>query len=272
MPFLGEKLRYKRMAIGLSLKEAAKQSGIKRKYVEALEQEDVLSFRDKKTVIDNLEKYAAVLNLNRDEIMEEFEYLWSDSSTAKAYLQKRYSRGGKNLFSGDRKMIAYGAAVLSAALFLSIGGYLVWGSLSEQAEQAGLTPPVEELEEPGPGSPGMEEYLHDEQEPDSEMPLETKETPVQTAQNELDLEPDCESEEPADPAEVEEQDHSEESEKSEPEKKDPDTEFEDIGISVPRTDGNMHLLLTGFYFIASGILLLIGLQVFCPCRDQYMKR
>lgn len=138
MPFMGEKLRYKRMSQGLTIKEVAKKSKTKKRHLEALEKEDVLIFKDKQTIIEILKKYAAVLELDQEEIMEEFEHLWSDSSTAKAYLQKKYKRGSRTVFCGDKRMIAYGAAAVFAALFLSVGGFMIWGGLGLNGDNSEL--------------------------------------------------------------------------------------------------------------------------------------
>ncbi len=150
MPFMGEKLRYKRMSQGLTIKAASKKSKTKKRHLEALEKEDVLVFKDKQTIIEILEKYTAALNLDREEILEEFEHLWSDSSTAKAYLQKKYKRNSRGIFCGDRRMIAYGAAAVFAALFLSVGGFMIWGGFGLNGVDSELvTYSAENAEEDG---------------------------------------------------------------------------------------------------------------------------
>ncbi len=59
---------------------------------------------------------------------------------------------------------------------------------------------------------------------------------------------------------------------AEAEKKDHITEFVEMDVSVPRTDGDMNLLYTGLYFIGSGIILLFGLNYFNPASGKKITR
>lgn len=255
MPFLGEKLRHKRMAMGFSLKEAAKKSGLKRKQAEALEREDVLSFRDKNAVIESLTRYASTLDLGRGEIIDEFEYLWSDSSTAKAYLQRSYGKSGRGIFGTDRKLVDYGVAAVLAALFLSAGGYMIWGSFGEHDVPDGLiASPVEESEKQDAVKKEMEGPFIDREnneveqvagEQDKTDPEDiTRETdPVLVSQNNSEKKSEQDKEPEVEP---------------EPDKEQVIADLEEEGESVPRTGGNINLLLTGFSFIVSGLMLLFS--------------
>lgn len=186
MPGLGNKLRIKRLAMGLSPRDAAKMSGIKQKYVWALEEEDVLKFPDKDAVVESIEAYSSALGLEIAEMTGEFEKLWSDAGTAKMYMQQKYNRKGFFAIFGENKTLGYGAIALAAVLFLSLGGYMVWGNFfapDEPEDYIIATPDEAELEEveevvvseesnedPAAGlSPGMGTEDGEEEEPQAEV-------------------------------------------------------------------------------------------------------
>lgn len=306
MPFMGEKLRYKRMSLGLTVKAAAKKSKTKKSHLEALEKEDVLVFKDKQTIIEILEKYTAALNLDREEIMEEFEHLWSDSSTAKAYLQKKYKRDSRGIFYGDRRMIAYGAAAIFAALFLSVGGFMIWGVFGLNGDNSELiTTSAENPEEQeanldeaglyvsgGPGEVNDDSFLKtnkeygvledsEEQEAvftgeelsfghsDSSEPAELPEKALY-AQAEADLE-DQPQEEIEDPIikEISEETRAENDNSNGEDKQEVIADFEGQGASVPRTDGDYGLIYTGISFIVCGLMLLVCTTKLC---HNYLSR
>ncbi len=128
MPGLGNKLRIKRLAMGLSPRDAAKMAGIKQKYVWALEEEEILKFPDRDAVLESVKAYSGALGLEQAEMLGEFEKLWSDAGTAKIYMQQKYNRKGVFAIIGDNKSLGYGAAALAAVMVLSLGGYMVWGN------------------------------------------------------------------------------------------------------------------------------------------------
>lgn len=128
MPGLGNKLRIKRLAMGLSPRDAAKMAGIKQKYVWALEEEEILKFPDRDAVLESVKAYSGALGLEQAEMLDEFEKLWSDAGTAKIYMQQKYNRKGVFAIIGDNKSLGYGAAALAAVMVLSLGGYMVWGN------------------------------------------------------------------------------------------------------------------------------------------------
>jgi len=126
LPGLGSKLRIKRLALGLSLKDASRKTRIKQKELDALEEEEVLKFKDKETALDQVKTYSAVLGLDRSEILADFESLWSDSNTAKAYMQQQHKRENRFAAFREQKLLGYGAAVAAAAILLSVGGFMFW--------------------------------------------------------------------------------------------------------------------------------------------------
>jgi cytoskeletal protein RodZ len=128
VPGFGSKLMLKRLALGFSLRDAAKMSGLKQKQLRALEDEDLLRFRDKDHISEMLITYAAVLDLNKAEILKELELIWSDSSTAKNYMQQKYNKSKEGKRFGDNPLVFYSIAVGAAALLLSVGGYFYWNN------------------------------------------------------------------------------------------------------------------------------------------------
>ncbi len=129
MPGFGSKLMLKRLAMGFSLRDAAKMSGLKQKQLRALEDEDLLRFRDKDQIEELLKTYAATLDLNKAEIQKDLELVWSDSSTAKNYMQQEYNKTKKDNLFGDSPLVGYSIAVGAAVLLLSVGGYFYWSNI-----------------------------------------------------------------------------------------------------------------------------------------------
>ncbi len=130
MPGFGSKLMLKRLALGFSLRDAAKMSGLKQKQLRALEDEDLLRFRDKDHIAELLITYAATLDLNKVDMQKELELVWSDSSTAKNYMQQKYNKSKEGKRFGDNPLIGYSIAVGAAVLLLSVGGYLYWNNIA----------------------------------------------------------------------------------------------------------------------------------------------
>ncbi len=259
MAAFGYKLRHKRMAMGLSLKDAAKQAKIKQKYLKALEDEDVLKFSDKAKIIVLIRQYAYVLNLDEKEVLNDFNILWSDSSTAKAYLQQSFSKNKKGVL-GERKVFAYGSVALAALLFLSVGSYLVWSNLFDQDDPRDmyLSSAEEEtdIEENGTtehdSHDEMEENIYASHDEEPDEPGEAKAEEGIRDEEGID-------EEVIKDEEVEvEADEEKKEEKEENETKETTASYEQAGSPVPRTDGDKHLIYTGGYFIIAGLLLLLS--------------
>lgn len=131
MPGLGSKLRIKRLALGLSLKDVSRKTRIKQKELEALEEEEILKFKDKESALDHVKTYSAALGLDRSEILTDFEYLWSDSTTVNAYMQQQHKRENRFAAFREQKLLGYGAAVAAVAIFLSVGGYVFWNNFHD---------------------------------------------------------------------------------------------------------------------------------------------
>ena len=130
MPGFGSKLMLKRLALGFSLRDAAKMSGLKQKQLRALEDEDLLCFRDKGQISEMLMTYAATLDLNKAEILKELELVWSDSNTAKNYMQQKYNKSKEGKLFGNNPLVGYSIAVGAAVLLLSVGGYFYWNNIA----------------------------------------------------------------------------------------------------------------------------------------------
>jgi transcriptional regulator with XRE-family HTH domain len=126
LPGFGNKLKYKRLAMGLSLKDAARKVKVNHKQLKALEEEEILSFAGKDRAADLLIKCASAFGLNQAELLSDLDLLWSDANTAKAYLQQRFQKQHRGRFFKDRRPAVYGAVAAAAVLFLSAGGYLCW--------------------------------------------------------------------------------------------------------------------------------------------------
>lgn len=150
MPGLGSKLRIKRLAMGLSPRDAARQAGIKQKYIWALEDEEILKFSDKTMVADSVKAYATALGLDQAELLSDFEKLWSDAGTAKLYMQQKYNRKGLFAALSENKTLGYGIAAAAAAILIFFGGYLAWGNFINQGgpdDDLAVAVPVEETVE-----------------------------------------------------------------------------------------------------------------------------
>ncbi|MGM0651601.1 MAG: helix-turn-helix domain-containing protein [Bacillota bacterium] len=177
LPGIGNKLRIKRLALGLSLKDVSRKTRIKQKALEALEEEEILKFKDKVDVLEHIKSYASALGLNSTEVLADFEKLWSDSSTAKAYMQQQYNRENRFAFLKEQKFLSYGAVIAAFALFLSFGGYLFWNNYfvpnepeqyeAVSADEMGLEESAEEepvKEKPVVEDPDLEEPIVAERE------------------------------------------------------------------------------------------------------------
>ncbi len=130
MPGFGSKLMLKRLALGFTFRDVAKMSGLKQKQLRALEDEELMRFRDQEQIAGLLTTYAATLGLNKAEIIKDLELVWSDSSSAKNYMQQKYNKSKNSKFFGDNPFIGYGIAVGAAALLLSVGGYFYWNNIT----------------------------------------------------------------------------------------------------------------------------------------------
>ena len=134
MPGLGSKLRIKRLALGLSLKDVSRKTKIKQKELDALEEEEVLKLKDKETALEHVKAYSVILGLDRAELLADFEKLWSDSSTANAYMQQQHMRENRFAAFREHKLLSYGAVVAVFAILLSVGGYMFWNNFFDSGD------------------------------------------------------------------------------------------------------------------------------------------
>lgn len=124
MKGFADSLISERTAQGLSVKEAAKKSGLKVKTIKALEEEDMLKFKNKEEALLALKAYGTALGLEEAALLFSFNRQWSDVSAAKTFMQQKH-REEKSFFAGGRA--ARLALVLGAlVVFAGAGGYYFW--------------------------------------------------------------------------------------------------------------------------------------------------
>ncbi len=278
MPGIGNKLRVKRLSLGLSLRDASKKTRIKQKELEALEEEEVLRFKDKETAVEHVKTYAGFLDLDHTEILSDFENLWSDSSTANAYMQQQHDRENKFSALKDNKLMGYGAVVAAVALFLSVGGYLFWNNFfaTEEPEEYYATSAEEVASEESAVGEAVEE----------EVVAEEVDQPVADEQNSNDLEDEAVlqeehtnneeevndyvasavDDENADQANENANDDREELALEEEEEEEQEQEQEQEEEQIASADDNGLPQTDGFaYFLWFGILtFIVGLALFLP--------
>ncbi len=265
MAGFGDKLRYKRMGMGLTVKEASKKAKIKQKHLNALEEENVLIFRDKETIIALIKKYAPVLGLDQEEMLADFNALWTDARTAKAYLQQTYKKS-RGLGISFEKVPVYGAVVLAAALFLLVGGYLAWDYITDPSRLGEEAVPGVVADETSPPEDNGERIITAEEQAWQDgagiaIPEETDPGEREYA-GAMDREVEAGNEN-------EKEEVTDEDEKVEEIEEDT-YKLEQEGEPVPRTGGNSNLFYTGLYFIISGLLLLLSTHD--PIYSNMIKR
>lgn len=242
MPGLGSKLRIKRLALGLSLKDASRKTRIKQKELDALEEEEMLKFRDKETALDHVKTYSAALGIDRSEILADFENLWSDSSTAKAYMQQQHKRESRFAAFRDNKLLSYGTAVAVTAIILSVGGYMFWNNFFDSDEP-------DHYYATSAGEVNSEETAVEEPEVNDveDMPVTQEETSYDNDQEEVDY--------LTDPEEDEVIDRENEFEEDDPEEP-LQNEVADEGL--PQTGGLAYMIWFGI------LTFIVGLALFLP--------
>jgi cytoskeletal protein RodZ len=244
VPGFGSKLMLKRLALGFSLRDAAKISGLKQKELRALEDEDLLRFRDKDQIAELLIIYAATLDLNKTEIKKDLELVWSDASTAKNYMQQEYNNSKKVNIFGSNPLIGYGIAVGAAVLLLSVGGYFYFNNIAggqgPLQEQFGLV--TNDGHEPVPAATQTQPDLSgsNEQAEHSTIPVSQDESAAESNNSGV-----LEVTEPIEPAE-----HVAAGESSD---------------GLPRASGSSYILWVGLLTFLTG-LLLFGLP--SPARKR----
>lgn len=250
----GNMLKNKRADLGLSLKAAAKKAGIKPKHLQALEEENLLIFQEKDTATRLLQKYAPVIKVEVDQLIRDFNELWSDAGTAKAYLYMSHKKEARPSIFREKKVLVPGLIVLVLVAVVAAGGYLAreYMAGNGREELTGIATPVSE-EDQEPGKITADEKIDLPAEEDMDQKLENgfdENKLSDDNDNDNDNENDNEklplTEEPAadekDPGET--GDTPEENEQNGYE-----------GTPVPRTEGNGALIVTAFILMLNGVLL-----------------
>ena len=253
MPGLGSKLRIKRLALGLSLKDVSRKTRIKQKELEALEEEDVLRFKNKEIALDHIKTYSAALGLDRSEILTDFESLWSDSSTAKAYMQQQHKRENRFAAFREQKLIGYGAAVAAVAIFLSVGGYLFWNSIYAPGDP-------DQYYATSADDVATEEVATEELEVNDveDVPAAQEGPSYDNDQEEIDFLADAEDDEVFDATNDLDEDLSEETAFDEEVEEEEQQVPEHVEEGLPQTGGLAYLIWFGL------LTFIIGLALFLP--------
>lgn len=105
----GIMLRRARAEVGISLDEIADKTGLSRRYLKALEEDDYDRLPGKVYIIGYLRRYAALVNVNSDEVLVAFE---------QSYREYKGVKSGahgielvKEKFPRDKVLLVLGAGV-----------------------------------------------------------------------------------------------------------------------------------------------------------------
>ncbi len=262
----GSMLKNKRADLGLSLKAAARKAGIKSKHLQALEEENIFIFQEKDAVARLLQKYAPVIKVEEDQLVRDFNELWSDVGTAKAYLYMSHKKESRPSIFRGKKVLAPGLIVLALVVVVAAGGYLAReytaGNGREELTDI-ATPVTEEVHEPGKIT--ADETIDLPVEEDMEQKLET-------GFEENNLSDDNGNEKlplTEDPATGE----KEPGEADDASEKNEQAGYEDT--PVPRTEGNGALVVAALILILNGLLFRIilnkELNKVCCFQSTYYK-
>lgn len=105
----GIMLRRARAEVGISLDEIADKTGLSRRYLKALEEDDYDRLPGKVYIIGYLRRYAALVNVNSDEVLVAFEQSYREYKGVKSG-----SHGVelvKEKFPRDKVLLVLGAGV-----------------------------------------------------------------------------------------------------------------------------------------------------------------
>ncbi len=138
MAGFSDRLRKARENSGLTIMAAAKKAGISKFNIEALESENFSNLPGKEEITKIIYQYASSLNINPDDVLQEFNRVWLDPSTAKVYIQQSYSHKGKSAGFTKKNALKLGA-LLTVMLLLGTGIYL-W-DLSRSADDPFVSAP-----------------------------------------------------------------------------------------------------------------------------------
>ncbi|MEH6638741.1 MAG: helix-turn-helix domain-containing protein [Porticoccaceae bacterium] len=109
LPLPGVTLRKARADIGISLEEIADKTGLSRRYLKALEEDDYDRLPGKVYIIGYLRRYSALVNVNSDEVLVAFEQSYREHKGVKS--------GGHGIelvrekFPRDKVLLVLGAGV-----------------------------------------------------------------------------------------------------------------------------------------------------------------
>ncbi|NLO88948.1 MAG: helix-turn-helix domain-containing protein [Clostridia bacterium] len=117
MGALGEKLKAARESMGLSLREVEEATKIRKKYLQALEKEEFDVIPGKTYAKGFLKIYAKFLNLDHEEILEEFENIFTPSEEEKE-LEITKPIQAEQIFLRKSKPFKYIAAVIGILVLL----------------------------------------------------------------------------------------------------------------------------------------------------------
>jgi len=123
---LGEKLRQKRIEMGLTLQEVEEQTKIRILYLEAIEAENYKSLPGKVYITGFLRSYCKLLKIDPNEIINEFNADWSakelDTDDVMTYVQEapiREKRSPKINFNYN-KIVRFSIIVLAVVVLLVV--------------------------------------------------------------------------------------------------------------------------------------------------------
>ncbi len=160
MSGVGEKLRERRISLGLSLEQVEEYTKIRRFYIESIENDEYKGLPGKVYIIGFLRSYCKLLDLDSKELIEEFNQSWPDTDNVSKYVQENSYRQKKSpkVSFNYNKLVRFGILVL--AVIVLIGVNKIWNSsmpvpappddtiISEPNENNGNETPNDDVDEP----------------------------------------------------------------------------------------------------------------------------
>ncbi|KUO52258.1 MAG: hypothetical protein APF76_04260 [Desulfitibacter sp. BRH_c19] len=128
MSGVGEKLRERRISLGLSIEQVEEYTKIRRFYIEAIENNEYKVLPGKVYIIGFLRSYCKLLDLDPTEILEEFNQSWIDTDNVSKYVEEtsyRQKKSPKVNFNYS-KLVRFGILVL--AVIVLIGINKIWNN------------------------------------------------------------------------------------------------------------------------------------------------
>lgn len=109
LPLPGVTLRKARADIGISLEEIADKTGLSRRYLKALEEDDYDRLPGKVYIIGYLRRYSALVNVNSDEVLVAFEQSYREHKSVKSGAHG--TELVREKFPRDKVLLVLGAGV-----------------------------------------------------------------------------------------------------------------------------------------------------------------